>query len=181
MPDALSPPAAPHLHLVVMGVAGSGKSVVGAQVAERLALPLIDGDDFHPTSDIEKMRAGVRLSADDRAAWLARLARELQAQPSGAVLTCSALRRQDRELLRAGAARVHFLHLALTPHQAMERLAARTDHFSPPSLVAGDFEALEDPAPEPGVHVLDANQHVERIVDAALRWLETRGLAVNNA
>jgi gluconokinase len=181
MPDALSPALATPLHLVVMGVAGSGKSVVGAQVAERLALPLIDGDDFHPASDVEKMRAGERLTAEDRAAWLRRLAQELQAQPGGAVLTCAALRRTDRELLRAGAARLHFLHLALTPHQAMERLAARTDHFYPPSLVAGDFDALEDPAPEPGVHVLDANLHVDRIVEAALQWLATRALAVNNA
>jgi len=173
MPDALSPEAASPPRLVVMGVAGCGKSVVGAQLAERLALPLVEGDDFHPASDIEKMRAGQRLTADDRAAWLRRLAQQLQAQPRGAVLTCSALRRADRELLRAGAPRLHFLHLALTPHQALERVAARTDHFYPPSLVAGDFEALEDPAREPQVHVLDATLHVERIVEAALRWLET--------
>lgn len=181
MPDALSPAIAPPLHLVVMGVAGSGKSVVGEQVSERLALPLIEGDDFHPASDVAKMRAGERLTAEDRAAWLRRLAQELQGQPRGAVLTCSALRRSDRELLRAGAARLHFLHLALTPHQAMERAAARTDQFYPPSLVAGDFEALEDPVHEPGVQVLDANQHVDRIVDAAVRWLASRALAVDNA
>jgi gluconokinase len=181
MPDAPSSALASPLHLVVMGVAGSGKSVVGAQVSQRLALPLIEGDDFHPASDVEKTRAGERLTADDRAAWLQRLARELQAQPRGAVLTCPALRRTDRDLLRAGAPGLHFLHLALTPHQAMERVAARTDHFYPPSLVAGDFEALEDPAPEPGVHVLDANLHVDRIVDAAVQWLAGRALAVNNA
>jgi gluconokinase len=176
MPDALSPAAAPSLHLVVMGVAGCGKSVVGAQLAERLALPLIEGDDFHPAADIDKMRAGQRLTQEDRAAWLRRLAQELQAQPRGAVLTCSALRRSDRALLRAGAQPLHFLHLALTPHQALERVSARTDHFYPPSLVAGDFEALEDPAAEPDVRTLDATLHVDRIVEAALRWLESTPL-----
>ena len=171
----------PNPVLVVMGVAGSGKSVVGAQLAEQLALPLIEGDDFHPASDVEKMRSGERLTADDRMAWLRQLAQQLQAQPGGAVLTCSALRRSDRELLRTGAARVHFLHLALTSHQAMERVAARTDHFYPPSLVAGDFEALEDPAHEAGVQVLDATQHVDRIVEAALRWLALHAPALHNA
>lgn len=181
MPDALSPAAALPLYLVVMGVAGSGKSVVAGQVSERLALPLIEGDDFHPASDVEKTRGGQRLTADDRAAWLRQLAARLQAQPAGAVLTCPALRRSDRDLLRAGAARLHFLHLALTPHQALERVAARTDHFYPPSLVAGDFEALEDPAQEPGVHVLDATQHVDRIVDAAVQWLASHARAFHPA
>jgi gluconokinase len=181
MPDALSPAAATPLHLVVMGVAGCGKSIVAEQLSERLALPLVEGDDFHPASDIDKMRAGERLTAEDRGAWLQRLVQELQGRPRGAVLSCSALRQADRELLRAGIARLHFLHLALTPHQALERVAARTDHFDPPSLVAGDFEALEDPAREAHVHVLDATQHVDRIVEAAVRWLQPRALAFTNA
>jgi gluconokinase len=176
MPDARSPAAAPPLHIVVMGVAGCGKSVVGEQLAERLALPLVEGDDYHPASDIEKMRAGERLTADDREAWLRRLAQELGARTEGAVLTCSALRRFDRQVLRSGTHRLHFLHLALTAHQALERVAARTDHFYPPSLVAGDFEALEDPAREPHVHVVDATLHVERIVEDAERWLQSRAL-----
>jgi gluconokinase len=181
MPDASSPVAASPLHLVVMGVAGCGKSVVAQQLSERLALPLVEGDDFHPASAIDKMRAGERLTAEDRAAWLRQLAQELQARPRGAVLSCSALRRGDRELLRAGARRLHFLQLALTPHQALERVSARTDHFYPPSLVAGDFEALEDPARESLVHVADATLHVDRIVEAALRWLESPALAPSGA
>jgi gluconokinase len=167
--------------IVVMGVAGCGKSLVAEQLSERLALPLVDGDDFHPPSDIDKLRAGERLTAEDRGAWLRRLAQELQARPRGAVLSCSALRQADRELLRAGSERLHFLHLALTPHQALERVAARTDHFYPPSLVAGDFEALEDPAREPHVHAVDATLHVDRIVEAALRWLQPRALAFSDA
>ena len=165
-----SPPAEP-LYVVVMGVAGCGKSLVGAQLASRLGLPLIEGDDFHPDGNIEKMRQGVPLTDADRADWLQRLAQELRGQPQGAVLTCSALKRSYRDALRGAVPRLHFLHLALTPHQALERVASRTDHFYPPSLVASQFEALEDPAGEEHVHGADATQHVDRIVEGAARWL----------
>jgi gluconokinase len=170
MPPA--PPAArPPLHVVVMGVAGCGKSVVGAQLAQRLALPLIEGDDFHPAGNIAKMRAGEPLTDADRAGWLEQLARELRAQPQGAVLTCSALKRAYRDTLRSAVPALHFLHLSLTPHQALERVAARTDHFYPPSLVASQFEALEDPRGEPRVLAVDATRHVDRLVGDALDWL----------
>jgi gluconokinase len=159
------------LHVVVMGVAGCGKSVVGQQIAARLALPLIEGDDFHPPSNIEKMRRGEPLTDADRAGWLRRLAGELAARPQGAVLTCSALRRAYRDTLRSGVPDLRFVHLALTQHQALERVASRTDHFYPPSLVASQFETLEDPAPEPGVLQLDATHHVDEITDRAAEWL----------
>jgi gluconokinase len=179
MPAAL-PPAPPPLHVVVMGVAGCGKSVAGAELAARLGLPLVEGDDFHPPANIEKMRAGTPLTDADRAEWLQRLAAELRTHPRGAVLTCSALKRGYREILRTAVPRLHFVHLALSPHQAMERVAARTDHFYPPSLVASQFEALEDPAGEPLVYVADATQHVDRLVDDAARWLASPA-AFNNA
>jgi gluconokinase len=164
-----------------MGVAGCGKSVVGALLAQRLGLPLVEGDDFHPPRNIEKMREGVPLDDTDRAGWLQRLGEELQRQPRGAVLTCSALKRSYRDTLRAAIADLHFLHLSLSPHQALERVAARTDHFYPPSLVASQFEALEDPAQEPGVHVVDATQHVDRLVEDAGRWLRQGFPAFTNA
>ena len=160
------------LHVVVMGVAGCGKSVVGTELAQRLALPLIEGDDFHPPGNIAKMRQGVPLGDDDRAEWLATLAQALLAHPAGAVLACSALKRSYRDRLRAAAPALHFLHLSLTPHQALERVAARTDHFYPPSLVASQFEALENPASEPRVRAVDATQHVDRLVDEAAAWLQ---------
>ncbi|WP_299766586.1 gluconokinase [Ramlibacter sp.] len=168
------------LHVVVMGVAGCGKSLAGACLAGRLQLPLVEGDDFHPAANIEKMRQGVPLEDADRAHWLDRLAAQLRRHPDGAVLTCSALRRSYRELLRAAVPELRFVHLALTPHQALERVASRTDHFYPPSLVASQFEALEDPAGEPGVHVADGTAHVERVVETAARWL-TRDQPFNNA
>lgn len=168
------------LHVVVMGVAGCGKSLVGARLAERMALPLVEGDDFHPAANIEKMRRGVALGDADRARWLERLAAELRRQPEGAVLTCSALKRSYRDTLRVAVADLRFVHLALTQHQAMDRVASRTDHFYPPSLVASQFEALEDPAGEPGVHVVDATSHIDRIVDRAAEWLATP-VSFNNA
>jgi gluconokinase len=169
---AARPPAPLPLHVVVMGVAGCGKSVVGAELAARLELPLVEGDDFHPPGNIAKMRAGTPLDDADRAEWLQRLARVLQSHPGGAVLTCSALKRAYRDTLRGAVPRLCFVHLALTPHQALERVAARTDHFYPPSLVASQFETLEDPAGEPHVYVADATQHVDRLVEGAARWLE---------
>lgn len=159
------------LHVVVMGVAGCGKSLLGQQLAVRLALPLIEGDDFHPPGNIEKMRRGLPLEDSDRAGWLARLAQELARHPGGAVLTCSALKRAYRDALRAAAPALRFVHLALSEHQALERVASRTDHFYPPSLVASQFEALEDPAGEPGVLVVDATRHVEQLTAQALAWL----------
>jgi gluconokinase len=158
-------------HVVVMGVAGCGKSVVGEQLAERLGLPLIDCDDFHPPGHVERVRAGQALTDADRAEWLQRLAGELRARPGGAVLTCPALRRSDREALRAAVPLLHFLHLALSEHQALERLASRTDQFYPPSVVGSDFAVLEDPGAEPRVHTADATLHVDRVVEAAARWL----------
>lgn len=167
----LPPAANGPLHVVVMGVAGCGKSVVGAELAQRLALPLVEGDNFHPDGNIAKMREGTPLTDVDRAGWLQRLAEELRAQPQGAVLTCSALKRAYRDTLRAAVPSLHFLHLTLTPHQAMERVAARTDHFYPPSLVASQFEALELPDGEPRVHAVDATLHVDRLVEEAARSL----------
>jgi gluconokinase len=170
-------PSAP-LHVVVMGVAGCGKSVVGTELSQRLSLPLIEGDDFHPPGNIAKMRQGEPLGDEDRAGWLAALAAELRAHPDGAILTCSALRRSYRDTLRAAAPALHFVHLSLTPHQALERVAARTDHFYPPSLVASQFEALEDPTAEPRVRAVDATLHVDRVVEEAAGWLQS---SFNNA
>ena len=158
-------------HVVVMGVAGCGKSAVGRRLAAGLGVPLIEGDDFHPPGNIEKMRRGEPLTDADRAGWLARLAGELARQPAGAVLTCSSLKRAYRDTLRAAVPRLAFVHLALSPQQALERVAGRSDHFYPPSLVASQFEALEDPAGEPGVLVVDAARPLEQVAGDALRGL----------
>ena len=144
------------LHVIVMGVSGCGKSEVGQRLAALLHLPLIEGDAFHPPSNIEKMRSGIALTDDDRAGWLDVLARELARHPQGAVLTCSALKKSYRDRLRAASGHVKFVHLALSQEEAQRRVASRPGHFYPPSLVASQFAALEDPRGEPGVVVVDA-------------------------
>ena len=161
------------VHLVVMGVAGCGKSVVGRKVAQALGVPLIEGDDFHPPANIAKMRQGVPLTDEDRAGWLRELGAQLARHPQGAVLACSALKRAYRDTLRAAVPRLHFLHLAISQDEALARVAARTDHFYPPTLVASQFAALEDPAGEPGVLVADGTQSVEAIAARAVPWLRT--------
>jgi len=159
------------VHAVVMGVAGCGKSAVGQRIAQSLALPLVEGDEFHPPGNIEKMRQGLPLDDQDRAGWLARLGQELAMHAGGAVLTCSALKRSYRELLRAAVPGLRFVHLALPQEEALRRVAARDSHFYPPSLVASQFEALEDPAGEPGVLVVDACAPLDDVAARATAWL----------
>ena len=153
------------LHIVVMGVAGCGKSAAGAGIARQLGLPLIEGDGFHPDSNVEKMRHGRRRSPTRTApAGCCCWASSSSATPGGAVLTCSALKAAYRDVLRRGQPGLRFVHLALTQEQALQRVAARSAHFYPPSLVASQFEALQDPSDEPGVLVIPATLPLEQVV-----------------
>lgn len=158
-------------HVVVMGVAGCGKSEVGGRIAQALRLPLIEGDAFHPRSNIAKMRSGVPLDDDDRAGWLDALSRELADRPQGAVLTCSALKRAYRDRLRAACPGLRFVHLALPESEAQRRVASRPGHFYPPALVASQFAALEDPAGEPGVIAVDACLPLDEVAARAVSAL----------
>jgi gluconokinase len=159
------------IHVVVMGVAGCGKSAVGQRVASQLSLPLIEGDDFHPASNVAKMQQGVALTDADRADWLRKLAAELAKHPNGAVLTCSALKSTYRDALRRGVQSLQFVHLAITQSESLRRVASRPGHFYPPSLVASQFEALQDPAHEPGVLTLDGQLPLDRLAERAVTWL----------
>jgi gluconokinase len=157
--------------LVVMGVSGCGKSHVGALVAERLRLPLVEGDAFHSEANRALMRSGIPLTDTHRADWLDTLGTQLRAL-QGAVLTCSALKASYRERLRAAAPGLRFAWLALDPASAQARVAGRESHFFPAGLVATQFEALEPPEDEPGVLRLDALQPPEVIVESVVRWME---------
>lgn len=161
-------------HLVVMGVSGSGKSTLARLLAARLDRPFAEGDDFHPASNIAAMAAGRSLTDADRAPWLAALVRwvdEQDAAGSDSVLTCSALRRRYRDVLRGAAGRVRFVHLVLDPGTLAERMAARTGHFMPPTLLGSQLATLEPLGPdEDGVQVEVAGEPHE-VVDAVLRAL----------
>ena len=158
-------------HLVVMGVAGCGKSAVGERLAALLELPLIEGDDFHPAANVQKMQQGIALDDADRIGWLQTLGRELAHHPHGAVLTCSALKAAYRDALRAGVPSLGFVYLAITPAESLKRVAQRADHFYPPSLVASQFEALQDPLAEPGVLALDGSEPLDVLARSAADWV----------
>ena len=164
--------------LVVMGVAGCGKSSLGKLCAGHLGIPLLEGDDFHSAGNVSKMRSGVPLSDDDRKSWLDALAVQLQAHPQGVVLTCSALRQRYRDRLRAAVPGLRFVFLELTQAQACERVAARPGHLFPVSLVASQFETLEPPTQEPGVLRVDATHSLQALGAEVQQWLATTAAPV---
>lgn len=158
------------VHIVVMGVSGCGKSAAGRQLAELLALPLIEGDDFHPAANVQKMQQGMALNDADRSGWLTTLGQQLATFQQGAVLTCSALKADYRNALRANVPGLRFVHLAITQAESLRRVAQRADHFYPPSLVASQFEALQDPAGERNVLVLDGSAPLDDLASQAAAW-----------
>lgn len=158
--------------LVFMGVAGCGKSSVAAGVAAQLGLALIEGDDYHPTTNVEKMRAGRALTDEDRSGWLATLGDLLTEYPQGVVMTCSALKRRYRDALRLRSPGLQFVFLELTPEVARQRVSQRgVAHFMPVALVDSQFADLESPVGEPGVLQVDASLALEDIVQAAVQWI----------
>ena len=148
-----------------------GKSRIGALVAERLGLPLVEGDEFHSAANRALMRDGIALTDADRAGWLDRLGSELQLRPDGAVLTCSALKASYRDRLRDAAAGLRFAWLDLDRASAEARVCRRPSHFFPAGLVATQFEALEPPLHEPGVLRVDALMAPEAIAAHVVQWM----------
>ncbi|MFP5286248.1 MAG: gluconokinase [Thermoanaerobaculia bacterium] len=135
--------------LIVMGVAGSGKSTVGRLLAERLGWPFLDGDDFHPPENVEKMRRREPLTDADRPPWLERLrdlAAAFLARGESAVLACSALKESYRRTLAGGDPRVRFVYLRADPDLLASRLETRTGHFFARALLESQLAALEEPA-----------------------------------
>jgi len=141
--------------IVVMGVSGSGKSVVGAALATALGLPYADGDDLHPQANVEKMRAEVPLTDEDRLPWLDRCGGWLaEHEVTGGVLACSALRRSYRDRIRRHAPAVRFVELDVPEPVLRDRLLNRTGHFMPASLLDSQLATLEPlGGDEPGVRV----------------------------
>lgn len=131
-----------------MGVTGSGKSTVGALLAERLGWAYHDADDFHPSENVDKMAQGIPLEDEDRWPWLRALADHIEtwlAGDSGAILACSALKESYRQILVAERQEVRVVHLKGSRELIGARLAKRTNHYMPPSLLESQFQTLEEP------------------------------------
>ena len=163
-PAAQPPSTSPAPALVVMGVSGSGKSTVGAAIAQRLRVPFADADDFHPPANIAKMTSGQALDDDDRGPWLEAIGEWLAGHPAGGVMSCSALKRKYRDQLRHHAPGVEFLHLEGSPEVIGRRQASRPGHFMPASLLASQFATLEPLEPDEHGEVIDVDQSIDAIV-----------------
>jgi gluconokinase len=159
-----------HRPVVVMGVSGSGKSTVGAALAQRLRVPFADADDFHPPENIAKMTAGHALDDHDRYPWLEAIGAWLAGHPDGGVMSCSPLKRKYRDQLRRHADEVVFLLLEGTPEVIRKRQASRPGHFMPASLLRSQFATLEQLAPDENGVTVDVDQSVDAIVDEYSRW-----------
>ncbi|MFC8247664.1 MULTISPECIES: gluconokinase [Streptomyces] len=144
----------PHV-VVVMGVAGTGKTTIGPLLAARLGVPYAEGDDFHPQANIAKMSAGVPLDDDDRWPWLDAIGTWAHERAGlGGVVSCSALKRSYRDRLRAEAPGVVFVHLSGDRALIEDRMAHRQGHFMPTALLDSQFATLQPlQADEAGVAV----------------------------
>ena len=167
--------------IVVMGVSGSGKSTVGAALAQRLRVPFADADDFHPPANIAKMTAGQSLDDDDRYPWLAAIGEWLAEHcDGGGVMSCSALKRKYRDQLRRHCPDVVFLHLSGSPEVIGKRQASRPGHFMPASLLASQFETLEPLEPDERGIAIDVDQNIDSIVETYVASTDARATEQEN-
>lgn len=154
--------------IVMMGVAGSGKTTIGQMLARRLGWEFRDADDDHPPANVEKMRAGIALNDADRAPWLAILAgriRKAIEHDDPIVIACSALKQAYRDQLADGFAQVRFVYLKGTQQEIQERMAARL-HFMPVTLLDSQFATLEEPADALSLHIAHRpDELVQMVVD----------------
>lgn len=171
-PAPTSAPLSTPVWVVIMGVAGCGKSTIARHVADALVVAFIEGDLFHSPENVRKMTEGIALEDADREGWLDHLGRALHNQPQGAVLSCSALKRSYRDRLRHAVPDLYFVHLCISQGMANARVDARANqHLFPPSLVASQFAALEDPGGEDRVLQLDGAQAPTILTAQAIEWI----------
>ena len=164
-------------HIVVMGVAGTGKTSIGKAVAEQLGAAFVEGDEFHPKANIDKMSSGIPLDDDDRRPWLETLAgkiRELDAEGERSVTACSALRRLYRDWLRQGHPDLFFVHLHTDYDVLLDRMQKR-EHFMPPSLLQSQFDTLEMLEDDESGVVVDVRVSIDEVVRAAMAGIRAAG------
>ena len=171
------PAAPPTTSIVVMGVSGAGKTSAARELTRQLGWEYIEGDDLHPAANVAKMAAGTPLDDEDRWPWLRRIAEvigEHEAAGTSVIVTCSALKREYRDLLRNGHPSVWFAHVDVPRELLAQRLAARQGHYMPPSLLDSQLATLERlAADEPGA-VIDGDGPLAETVAEVLADLRTR-------
>ncbi|MEW6643962.1 MAG: gluconokinase [Pseudomonadota bacterium] len=162
--------------IILMGVSGSGKSTVAGALAQRTGLISADADSFHPPANITKMHAGIPLTDEDRWPWLRAIATAIDHHAASArgplIIACSALKRTYRDLLVHGRCDVQMVYLKGSEALIARRLAARRDHFMPPSLLASQFATLEEPAPDEPVITVAIDASVDAIVAEIIHRLD---------
>jgi len=155
--------------VILMGVAGSGKTAVGKGVAARLNWLFLDADDFHPAANIEKMKHGIPLNDQDRIPWLRALRDELRrllAEGRSVILACSALKESYRKLLSDDVAPMSFVLLDVDQETIRERLQHRSAHFFPKELMNSQFAALEKPK---DAIIIDARKSLDEVIDRVVQ------------
>jgi gluconokinase len=169
--------------IVVMGVSGSGKTSAAREITRQLGWEYIEGDDLHPEANVAKMASGTPLDDDDRWPWLRRIAEvvgEHEAAGTSFVVTCSALKRSYRDLLRDGHPSVWFAHVHVSEQVLTERLAGRQGHYMPPSLLSSQLATLEPLADdEPGAVIDGDGPLAETVTELLTDLREERGEAAN--
>jgi gluconokinase len=170
--------AAP-LAIIVMGVSGSGKSTIGGKLAEQLGVTFLEGDQFHPKANIDKMTAGIALHDEDRWPWLDALGKgigDTARREGGVVNASSALKRAYRErLIKAAGMPIRFICLNGDRKLIAERLGKRRGHYMPPTLLDSQLADLELPGPDENALILDLAQSVDELVAAALADARAHG------
>lgn len=162
------------LVIVVMGVTSVGKTTIGKMLARRLGALFAEGDSYHPVRNVEKMRGGTPLDDDDRRPWLEAIRRDAAgwlASGKRAVVTCSALKRRYRDVLRGAGEGVRFVHLTGDRELIARRMAGRQGHYMPPSLLPSQLATLEAPGADEDVLSVDVAAAPDAVVEAILATL----------
>jgi gluconokinase len=159
--------------LIVMGVAGAGKTTLARALAERLGWAFLDADALHPPANVEKMRAGIPLGDADRAPWLAAVAAWMDAEAGPSVVACSVLKRAYRAALTEGRPDARLVYIDASPELVATRVAERADHYFPASLIASQFQSLEPPSPDERAIVVSMAASTEAQVAQVLARVST--------
>ena len=158
--------------IVIMGVSGCGKSTLGRELAPTLGVAFVEGDTLHPEANVAKMRAGVPLDDRDRKPFLENVAAAIVAAKEGVVVSCSALKRSYRDMIRSRVGDVTFVWLKVDRAELAARLARRREHYMPASLLDSQLAALEPPGPDERAIVVDGAQTIAAQVARVLAALD---------